>query len=207
MRPLLRSLLLSLLLLTWIPINLVHPEFAERERIGMDVRLGVLSPVNEEVGTGLGYGGHLLFVMPGRFQGELGVDFFSSSSQEPLTEVRVPGWRLREASSRVDLIPITIGGTYTITSGRFRPYLGMAMGWLVLNEHIEAVFVDTGYILTTRKSFGGGGPEGELALGLRYIVTPRVAVFTEITCLGAWVDYRGEKLRLLGPALSAGMRF
>ncbi len=172
----------------------------------MDLRLGVLFPAGETVARGLGYGVHLLFVIPGRFQGELGLDFFSSS-QEPIAQVSVPGWRLREATSTIDLIPITIAGTYGLNSHRLNPFVGMAIGWVILNEHIEAVFVDTGYILTTRKSFGGAGPGGWATLGVKYLVSPRLALFSEIRYLGAWIDYRGERLQLHGPALSAGVRF
>ncbi len=206
MKPPLRSLLPPLFFLALVPVNSVQPNLAERERIGMDLRLGVVYPATEELEKGLGYGVHFLFVMPGRFQGELGVDFLSSS-QKPLTEVSVPGWRLREATSKVDLIPITLIGTHVLTPGRLNTYLGIGVGWFILSEHIEAIFVDTDYILKTYKSFSGGGPGGHMALGLRYIITPKVAIFSEIEYVRAWIDYANKKLKLRGPALAAGIRF
>ena len=53
MRPPLRSLLFLFLLSTPKTAKPVEPRLSEKERIGMDLRLGVLSRPNEEIGTGL----------------------------------------------------------------------------------------------------------------------------------------------------------
>jgi hypothetical protein len=206
MKPLPEFLVSLLLLLISTISSSAPPTLTERERIGMDFRLQALSPSNGEIEPGWGYGLHILFVMPGRFQGDLGVDFFSSS-QDPLVQIYVPGWKFREAHSKIDLIPVSIGGTFALGSGRLVPYLGLGAGWWILNEHIEAVFVDTGWIYTTRRSFVGKGPGGHLCAGVRYLITPRASVFSELKYVTAWIDYEGEELTVRGPAFSAGIRF
>lgn len=172
----------------------------------MGFRLNTISPSGAELARGFGCGVQIIFVIPGRFRGDLGVSLFSSS-QEPLTQIYAPGWKFREATSKISLIPVSIGGTYVLSGGRFRPYLAGGVSWWVLNERIEAVFVRNGYILTTWRSFGGGGPGGHLSVGLRYPVTPGLSLFSELQYAVASIDYGGESVRVRGPVLSAGLRF
>lgn len=196
----------SLLLLTFTTIFPLQSMSAEREGILMGFRLNTISPSGAQLGQGFGCGVQIIFVIPGRLQGDLGVSLFSSS-QEPLTRIYVPGWRFREATSRISLIPVSMGVTYLLSGGRLRPYLGGGVSWWVLNERIEAVFVRNGYVLTTWRSFGGGGPGGDLSVGLSYSVTPGLSLFSEVQYAVAFIDYWGESVRVRGPVLSAGLRF
>ncbi len=117
----------SLLLLTFTTIFPLQSMSAEREGILMGFGLNTISPSGAQLGQGFGCGVQIIFVIPGRLQGDLGVSLFSSS-QEPLTRIYVPGWRFREATSRISLIPVSMGVTYLLSGGRLRPYLGELVG-------------------------------------------------------------------------------
>jgi hypothetical protein len=180
---------------------------AERERVGMEVRVGYSHEVLEEIGSGPAYGVRILFVTPYRVSGYIGGEIHSSRGN-PLRSVLLPGWTFRSATSTIYVMPASMGATYVVYSGRVNGYVGGGASWVTLHERTKAIYTSGNYTLTEWTNAAGSGPGIHLSVGGRYLFNPEFILFGEVEGLASWIDYvRTSKVRTRSIALSVGLRF